>query len=195
MRHIQIFENYSAPDVPDRYVCENPGCVVFQNKVGLYSQRPCPGCRRSVRKALSGEFIQRPFNPNPTKDFSRSKIKDTVWHVGEIKDSPMGGGIWFAETKEGAENFSISVRGKAENAQGYKINLVNPYFEDHGFWRGYIEKIGWDPSGRLRLMKELESQGYDGIVIDTDTWNDTGDEYAVTSKQYVVFDPADIKKA
>ena len=44
-------------------------------------------------------------------------------------------------------------------------------------------------------MNRLASEGHDGIIIDTDTWNDTGDEYSVTSKQYVVFNPENIKPA
>lgn len=195
MRHIKIFENYYSTPLPPRYICENPDCIVFQNKVGLYTQRLCPGCESAVRKAGPGEFVERPYNPNNPKDFSKSKVKETVWHVGEIKDSPMGGGIWFAETKEGAEKFSISFRGKEEIAQGCKINLVNPFFEDLGFFDGYRKKIGYAPSGRLELMKKLEAQGYDGIIINTDTWNDTGDEYSVTSRQYVVFDPSNVKMA
>jgi hypothetical protein len=52
-----------------------------------------------------------------------------------------------------------------------------------------------DSFKREGLMNKLVSEGYDGIIIDTDTWNDTGDEYSVTSKQYVVFNPENIKPA
>ena len=44
-----------------------------------------------------------------------------------------------------------------------------------------------------KLMNKLKDEGYDGIVINTDTWNDTGDENAVTSKQFIVFDEKQIK--
>ena len=44
-------------------------------------------------------------------------------------------------------------------------------------------------------MLDLISRGYDGIFIDTDTWNDTGDDNSITSKQYVVFDKKNIHQA
>ena len=50
-------------------------------------------------------------------------------------------------------------------------------------------------AGRDVLMNALMNAGYDGIIIDTDTWNDTADEYAVTSKQFIVFDPKNVKPA
>jgi hypothetical protein len=42
-------------------------------------------------------------------------------------------------------------------------------------------------------MNSLIKLGHDGIIIDTDTWNDTGDENAVTSKQFIVFNPENVK--
>ena len=42
-------------------------------------------------------------------------------------------------------------------------------------------------------MYNLIDLGHDGIIIDTDTWNDTGDENSVRSKQYVVFNPENVK--
>ena len=45
-------------------------------------------------------------------------------------------------------------------------------------------------------MHDLVKQGYDGIIIGEDMWNDTTDEDTqVWSKQYIVFDPENIKPA
>ena len=44
-------------------------------------------------------------------------------------------------------------------------------------------------------MDMLVADGHDGIIIGKDTWNDTGDDNSVTSKQYVVFNPENIKPA
>ena len=43
------------------------------------------------------------------------------------------------------------------------------------------------------LLVRLKGEGYDGIIIGDDVWNDTGDEYSVRGVQYVVFDERDIK--
>jgi septum formation inhibitor-activating ATPase MinD len=53
--------------------------------------------------------------------------------------------------------------------------------------------VGYEPDGREKLMNRLIKLGYDGIIIDTDTWNDTGDENAVTSKQFIVFNPENVR--
>ena len=90
------------------------------------------------------------------------------------------------------EKFAWSVRNEKREGKPYYINLQNPRYYD-GFWHGYLSDA--DSFKREGLMNRLVSEGYDGIIIDTDTWNDTGDEYAVTSKQYVVFNPENIKPA
>ena len=132
------------------------------------------------------------YNPENTGNFSDSKVKDIVWRAGEIKLDPRAGGIWFAENKEDVEKFAWSVRNEKREGKPYYINLQNPRYYD-GFWHGYLSDA--DSFKREGLMNRLVSEGYDGIIIDTDTWNDTGDEYAVTSKQYVVFNPENIKPA
>jgi hypothetical protein len=191
MINLKTFEGLNAGNTP-RYLCTTTSCPFSKYKVGLFSSNKCPECLQPVVPANPGEYQETTYNPNNNRDFSRSKVKETVWRVGDIRDYKQGGGIWFAETKEGAENFSISVRGRHEKAKPYKINLVNPYLYDR-FWGGYLRDIGYGPSGRLSLMMDLVSKGHDGIIIDTDTWNDTGDEYSVESKQYVVFNPENIK--
>jgi len=109
------------------------------------------------------------------------------WRAGRPILNADSGGTWFAETKEGAENFAISVLNLEKEAKKYIITLNNPkYFES--FWDDYITTVnneyGFD---RSKLLLDLIMQGYDGMVIGDDTWNDTGDEYSVTSKQYVTF--------
>jgi hypothetical protein len=141
-------------------------------------------------------YTSKEYNPENETDFSNSKVKDVVWRAGELMNFNKGGGIWFAENKEDTEKFAMSVRGEKRTGKPYYINLENPYYYD-SFWGGYIsdaESRGLY-GGREKLMHELANKGYDGIIIDTDTWNDTNDEYSVTSKQYVVFNPENIKPA
>jgi hypothetical protein len=130
-------------------------------------------------------YIEKKYDEENQSDFSNSEVKDIVWRSG---------GIWFGETKDGVEKFALSVRGEKREGKPYYINLENPKYYS-SFWWGYIEAVGYDRNGRRMLMNKLQSQGYDGIIIDTDTWNDTGDEYSVTSKQYVVFNPENVKPA
>lgn len=125
-------------------------------------------------------------------DFSLSKVQDTVWRAGELKLDPRSGGLWFADSKEGVEKFALSVRGEVREGKPYHVNMQNPFFIKGGFWRGYIEMIGYDRLGRERLMRNLMKDGYDGIIINDDWWNDTGDDNAVYGKQYVVFDEKDV---
>ena len=128
-------------------------------------------------------------------DFKNSKITDVVWRAGDIKLNPRGGGIWFGETKGDVEKFALSVRGEKRTGKPYVLIIKNPKYYDR-FWYGYLTDVEpkYKSGGKERelLMNKLISEGYDGIVIDTDTWNDTGDENAVTSKQYVVFDPTQV---
>lgn len=144
------------------------------------------------RDRQDNPFLTKKYEPNTKKDFSNSKVKDVVWRAGSMELNPKAGGIWFAENKEDVEKFAISVRNEKRTGQPYYINIENPYYFD-SFWNDYIVRI--ESLGREGLMHKLVKDGYDGIIIDTDTWNDTGDQYSVTSKQYVVFNPENIKPA
>lgn len=130
-------------------------------------------------------------------DFSESQVKDTVWRAGELRLDPRSGGLWFADTKDGVEKFAWFVRHEKRQGKPYLINLKNPYLYKSGFWHGYIEdaeSYGF-VGGREALMRNLMRMGYDGIIIADDIWNDTGDEYQVYGKQYIVFDENDVKPA
>lgn len=128
-------------------------------------------------------------------DFSQSKVTDVVWRAGELKLDTRSGGLWFGDSKDGVEKFAISVRNEKREGKPYHINLQNPYFIEDGFWRGYVDMLGYEQEGRKLLMLKLLGEGYDGIIINDDWWNDTGDENAVYGKQYVVFDEKDVKPA
>lgn len=130
--------------------------------------------------------------PKDSDDFSNSVVPQIVWRAGRVGSSPKGGGIWFGETKKDVENFAWSVRDERREGLPYYINLQNPRYYKN-FWNDYLIKA--KGAGRDVLMNALMNAGYDGIIIDTDTWNDTADEYAVTSKQFIVFDPKNVKPA
>jgi len=137
---------------------------------------------------------------NRKKDIKPAKanpiIDHLVWRAGELKLNPKAGGIWFAESKEDVEKFAMSVRKEKREGKPYYINIENPYHFD-SFWNGYIEAVENIDfiTGREKLMMELMKKGYDGIVVDTDTWNDTADDNSVNSKQYVVFNSENVKPA
>lgn len=148
----------------------------------------------------TSDFIDQEYNDKIKKveksdDFSDSVVQDVVWRAGEVKLNPKAGGLWFGDSKEGVEKFAWSVRNEKREGKPYYINLKNPYFFEEGFWRGYIEVIGYKPLGRQELMLKLMSEGFDGIIINDDTWNDTGDEFSVYGKQYIVFDEQDVRPA
>jgi hypothetical protein len=127
--------------------------------------------------------------PKEPIDFSNSVVPQIVWRAGRVSGSTKGGGIWFGETKKDVENFAWSVRDERREGLPYYINLQNPRYYKN-FWNDYLIKAR--EAGRDVLMNALIDAGYDGIIIDTDTWNDTADEYAVTSKQFIVFDPKNV---
>ena len=131
---------------------------------------------------------------NP-KDLSSSKVKNVVFRIGSVIPNSGQGGIWFSPTKEGAENFMISVYRKKLEAAPYHIILKNPYYIED-FWDGYVSTIRREWSGsRERFQRHLMNLGHDGMIIGEDTWNDSGDEYSVKSEQYVVFDPKNVFSA
>jgi len=142
-------------------------------------------------------YMSKKYNPESETDFPNSKVTDVVWRAGDLDVFHKGGGLWFGESKEDVEKFVRSVRGEERQGKPYHINLENPYYFD-SFWHGYVtaaESKGFS-GGRERLMHEFVNQGYDGIVIGEDMWNDTADpETQVYSKQYVVFNPENIKPA
>lgn len=150
--------------------------------------------RIQLMMGLSEQFYENLPSEEKDSDFSNSEVKDVVWRAGELNLNPKSGGLWFGETKDGVEKFAFSVRNEKREGKPYYLNLQNPFYFD-SFWDGYINAIGYEPNGREMLMKKLQSKGYDGIIIDTDTWNDTGDDYSVTSKQYIVFDTKNVKPA
>jgi hypothetical protein len=146
------------------------------------------------RHRESNPHKDKKYNPETTQDFSNSKINKVVWRAGGLENFNKGGGLWFAENKEDVEKFAMSVRGEKREGKPYYINLENPkYYDD--FWYDYINNVGYDMYGREKLMYDLIEQGYDGIIIGSDTWNDTRDENSVTSEQYVVFNPQNVKPA
>ncbi len=124
------------------------------------------------------------------------RVDEIVWRAGYLEVTSINGGIWFGENQEDVEKFSRTHWNKNKEGEGkrYRIVLNNAkYYKD--FWHGYLNdvmKFGYD---RNKLMLDLISRGYDGIFIDTDTWNDTGDDNSITSKQYVVFDKKNIHQA
>ena len=139
-------------------------------------------------------YKEKKYSEDSKSDFSNSKVKDIVWRAGNINLNPKSGGLWFAETKDDVEKFAWSVKNEKREGVPYHINLQNPFYYD-SFWHGYINDVKYGPNRREQLMYKLIKQGYDGIIIDTDTWNSTGDEYSVTSKQYIVFNPENVKPA
>lgn len=146
--------------------------------------------RVDEKRKEQNPYRGKEYNPENNSDFSDSKVKEIVWRAGEIKLDPRAGGIWFAETKKGVEDFTWSVRHEKREGKSYHINLQNPMYYER-FWYGYLEDT--DNHGREGLMDMLAADGHDGIIIGTDTWNDSGNEYSVTSKQYVVFNLENIK--
>ena len=137
---------------------------------------------------ISDMFNQNDHTNN-SEQFKQSVIKNIVWRAGSLDLNPNAGGLWFAETKDDVEKFAISTRNEKRQGNPYFINLKNPYVYDNGFWNGYVidtENLGL-LDGRKTLMMKLLGMGHDGIIINDDTWNDTGDEFAVKGKQYVVF--------
>ena len=150
--------------------------------------------RRINRYRESDPYKDKKYNPETTQDFSNSEIKKVVWRAGGLENFKEGGGLWFAENKEDVEKFALSVRKEKREGKPYYINLENP-FHYRWFWDGYINDVGYSRHGREQLMYELISDGYDGIIIGRDTWNDTGDENSVTSEQYIVFNPENVKPA
>ena len=132
--------------------------------------------------------------------FPNSKIKKIVFRQGKMEHSVTSGGIWFGESEEDVLAFTKSVRREIPQHMHIMniclIDLRNPYYFE-SFWRDYIERVEdymykgiYD--GREQIMKKLINLGHDGFIVGEDTWNDTGNEFAVISEQFVVFSPNQI---
>ena len=164
----------------------------IQSMMGLEEQSFLEYLSKRVNNDRRKEnpYNEKEYNPHNDGDFSHSEVKDVVWRAGEMRLDSRSGGLWFAETKDGVEKFALSVRGEKREGKSYRINLQNPKYYD-SFWHGYLADA--ESHGREGLMDMLVADGHDGIIIGEDTWNDTGDDNSVTSKQYVVFNPENIK--
>ncbi len=159
--------------------------------MGIYEQFPEDLPTSQVANSFNSEL---PMDQDKS-DFSNSQVQDIVWRAGGLKLNPKRGGLWFAENKEDVEKFTKSMGGEQKEVLPYLINLQNPR-KLASFWNDYLKIVGYKhENAREDYMNQLLKSGYDGIIIDTDTWNDTGDENAVTSKQYIVFDPKNVKPA
>ena len=122
------------------------------------------------------------------------RVDEIVWRAGSLEITSKNGGIWFGENQEDVEKFSRTFWNKKLEGKRYRIVLNSAkYYKD--FWHGYLNDVIKFSYDRDKLMQYLISRGYDGIFIDTDTWNDTGDDNSIRSKQYVVFDKKDIRLA
>lgn len=127
-------------------------------------------------------------------------VNQIAWRAGDLKLNPNAGGIWFGENKEDVEKFAWSVRHEKREGKPYHITIKNPYYFN-SFWNGYIEKVEeyirstYQTDGRFKIMEKLKELGHDGFVIGEDTWNDTGDDNQVNSKQFVIFNEEQAKPA
>ena len=171
------------------------------------SERPAygdiPVIRIPDKNTISDIYLNSELKEiGPIKDYSKyisnlfpqSRIKQIVYRQGLINDGDKAGGIWFGDTEQDVISFSKSVFNKIQPSSYIihkcRINLTNPKFYDR-FWDGYLEESS-DHGGKDGLKYFLINQGYDGIFIRGDTWNDTGDEHSVHSKQFVIFNPNNI---
>jgi len=119
-----------------------------------------------------------------------------VWRTGNIKLNANSGGIWFADSKIDVENFAKTFNRPDKIAKKYIVTIKNPKYYN-SFWgvgdSSYIGDTRNYYYDRDFLMKSLIELGYDGIIIDKDVWNDSGDENSAFSKQYVVFSQSQIQ--
>jgi len=147
-----------------------------------------PDVRRIYEKLISPIGTFEEYLQYTSNIFPNSKVKKIVYRAGLLKLNQHMGGIWFGESEGDVNKFSKEVRGYSNNTIHYcLINLQNPKYYDMGHWHGYIRAVDKLRDDRDRLMDILISEGYDGIIIDRDTWNDGDRKYRVTSEQYVVF--------
>ena len=191
----RIFENR----IKDRYmeltdIGLRENIQRIKEVMGLKEQSFLQHLADRVKKQRQDAFPykEKKYNPDNNGNFSDSVVKDVVWRAGEFGFDHRSGGIWFAESKEDVEKFALSVRNEKREGKPYRINLQNPYYFNN-FWNSYIPEA--ENHGRDGLMYMLAMDGHDGMIIGRDTWNDTADENSVTSKQYVVFNPENIKPA
>ena len=120
--------------------------------------------------------------------FPNSKIKQIVYTQGKIEDIPGAGGIWLGDSKENV--ISLTKSTKPETIHKCLINLIHPntYDSFQHDYMGNLSDFEDKQHPRDYLKNKLLNQGYDGIRIEEDTWNDTTNDYFVTSEQYLVFE-------
>lgn len=134
---------------------------------------------------------------------SKSTIIDECYRIGILSpkyDFSKSGGIWFSEKEIDVINFHISMDAHKirESSPVYKCKLTfnNPKIY-YRFWNGhdsYLSDVDNFRYSRLNLMNHLIEKGYDSIIINEDTWNDSSDKYQSShSKQFVAFNYNQVK--
>ena len=144
-------------------------------------------------------------NPTSGEYNYTSKVKDIVYRGSkyDIKDAKNIGGIW-AGTKLSVDSF---LKLKGISSKSVLFNIKNPKIFD-SFWttgRGpkvYVQEAldlvektkDYKTDKKEQLKKEAISEGYDGIIINTDAWYELASETESfpEGEQYVVFEPKQI---
>lgn len=106
------------------------------------------------------------------------------------------GGIFFTPSKKDSINFVKAVREEfplSFTVEAF-LNIRNPK-NYQSFWYEYLEAVGYDREGRNRLRSYLTEGKFDGIFIEDPYWNDTADELASDSPQWIAFKPNQAKLA
>ena len=128
-----------------------------------------------------------------------NRIKD-IMLINEIGGGSLEVFMNMSFKKDREENPYMSKKYNPESETDFPNSKVTDVVWRAGdldvFHKGGAAESKGFRGGRERLMHDLVNQGYDGIIIGEDMWNDTADpETQVYSKQYVVFNPENIKPA